>query len=1241
MLSSSPSPIVVGRTLSSYFVGGIQNNQETITYTVYSQDGDPETGVLLTTTLEPGVTFASASQQPNMSGQNLAWSLGTIDSNDRASVSVTVNLPSPTPAQLDSGAQAFAFVDGAAVTGSTPAATLSPGTVDPSLLASTPDANTNDPVIQEAAAALNYNPQTIFTFLQEAIGYNAYAGSMRGARGTLWSLAGNALDDASLGVALMRASGIPAQYVSGTLSKSNAQSLILSMFPANYQLSGYLPAGTTVSDPADDAQLLSETESHYWLQFNTGGGMEDADPLMPGATLGKTFTTAASTFSVVPDNLEEKTEISLTAEIYDQGAAVLGLSNGLTESVVLDQTFDDVALVGHPITIGNFVSSATAGGLTIQSTTNTYSPYIAIGDVANPDPEQDNLISGQNYQEVLTNFPLASQVVTGLFLNVTLSGPEGPAKTYNTALVDNIGYNVRQNGGSVNVTSDPDQPPSIDPDKIWSMSVLAGSINPAYAQSVANHAADQYDRLSAQVASGNTDSAPIEADLSDVLIAQSRAYLLAILATSDFYTAYLAHDALVEAYFVRPRITLVSAAIATDDSGTTTLSFEANLLEDSIHAIADPGQDLSALAPFQIARGLFEDVIETNVFPDVGSTSSLQVAPVVSTTSVLAAAQAEGIEVVTINPDDVGLLDSLDIDALAKARIASALQAGMVVTVPTQDVKIGSRMTTAWFELNPITNELVGVDEDGNHGADYFADIEVTQLVAKHVLLKTSAALASQLIFSQLKSNYNIYVQNNYISLMESARNALGIGIVFFLGTIKLTAKRIAIETLHRDVSAAVDARSPTAYEADISARLNVLIDDFARSAVNSDPPVEPNLLADPVPFLSLGVNELAVGVPHGFSAGDVTGLATTQSLAVAGPLSASWTTADTSSFNAQDLNVAGATVTAAGGAIIGSGSVSLTASATELAISGNVSYDASGQGSLSFYGPAESTLGVSGDWTSYSATATGTLTIVVTTSGLTLNGSPLPAGTYTITTAAAMLNGSGATTSPDFSGSATITASSDTVNLGPATGSLTVGAAPIDPTEGATLDGYTGTITVAANGDGTDSIMLGGTTTNVLSVVPNSNALTTDPNTPLTFAVNLQTSLADTYDVNANPPPGWTATVDGDGNVTITPALGVTPGTYPVQIIVQSETDPNLIAQSVVDVTITPSARASHSQSSKTLFRLSRLTALRSPRPSWRRSRIWGRPLTRTTSLSRTSQRVSRWSRVAPASRCRPEPPV
>ena len=199
MLSTSsqlPPAMVLGRMLAtpstsqtatpspSYFVGEVQNGQVTITFTVYNQQADTVTGVLVTDTLAPGVTLASASQQPDESGQNLAWSLGTIEGYGRSSVSMTVNVPNASTLQLDTGASAYAMLDAGAVSATTPAATLQPGYVsDPSLLAATVDADTNDPYIQEQAAALDYDPTQIFNFLHTQVGYNSYLGSVRGRGG--------------------------------------------------------------------------------------------------------------------------------------------------------------------------------------------------------------------------------------------------------------------------------------------------------------------------------------------------------------------------------------------------------------------------------------------------------------------------------------------------------------------------------------------------------------------------------------------------------------------------------------------------------------------------------------------------------------------------------------------------------------------------------------------------------------------------------------------------------------------------------------------------------------------------------------------------------------------------------------------------------------------------------------------------------------------------------------------------
>ena len=120
-------------------------------------------------------------------------------------------------------------------------------------------------------------------------------------------------------------------------------------------------------------------------------------------------------------------------------------------------------------------------------------------------------------------------------------------------------------------------------------------------------------------------------------------------------------------------------------------------------------------------------------------------------------------------------------------------------------------------------------------------------------------------------------------------------------------------------------------------------------------------------------------------------------------------------------------------------------------------------------------------------------------------------------------------------------------------------------------MDGYSGSVDVLANGSGSDLVTLTGSSTSAMQVTSSTAVLTANENTPATFQAGLKTSLADTYSLTANAPIGWTVTIDDMGNVTATPAPGLQGGTYAIQIIAQSTADPNLVAQTTVNVTITP----------------------------------------------------------------------
>lgn len=77
------------------------------------------------------------------------------------------------------------------------------------------------PEIRALAEKLGYSPAKIYEYVNKEFAYEPYAGSLKGATGTLIAKGGNATDQASLLIALLRASQIPARYVRGEIQFTN------------------------------------------------------------------------------------------------------------------------------------------------------------------------------------------------------------------------------------------------------------------------------------------------------------------------------------------------------------------------------------------------------------------------------------------------------------------------------------------------------------------------------------------------------------------------------------------------------------------------------------------------------------------------------------------------------------------------------------------------------------------------------------------------------------------------------------------------------------------------------------------------------------------------------------------------------------------------------------------------------------------------------------------------------------
>jgi RHS repeat-associated protein len=120
--------------------------------------------------------------------------------------------------------------------------------------AETIDAAFSAPV-QALATELGGDPAELFAWVRNNIDFENYNGSAKGAEGTLLERRGNDFDQASLLIALLRASGVPARYVYGTIELEAEQAMAL--------------AGTT-SPSAASNMLLTQGVPSKVIYYSSG-----------------------------------------------------------------------------------------------------------------------------------------------------------------------------------------------------------------------------------------------------------------------------------------------------------------------------------------------------------------------------------------------------------------------------------------------------------------------------------------------------------------------------------------------------------------------------------------------------------------------------------------------------------------------------------------------------------------------------------------------------------------------------------------------------------------------------------------------------------------------------------------------------------------------------------------------------------------------------------------------------------
>ncbi|MGB0383411.1 MAG: FG-GAP-like repeat-containing protein [Ardenticatenaceae bacterium] len=1143
---SLANPISISRAQSAYQPGDAIDNTLLITFTVtnnrppavvpqvpasatitdsiaimaqfdYSNDPNTMRNVMVVDELTANGTFLASSPLPDQNGATNAWNLGDIAPLSSTSFTLTLQVPASVSdfTNLDTGATAWGTLQGRQVSAQSSPATLTPEVINGENIGDwlkwTVDADIYDEYMLQKAAEIGQAPETLFAYVR-SLGYESYSGSLRGTRGTIWSEAGNSLDQASLLIAMLRTSGIPARYRHGTLEPARAQELILSMFPEPTRVIGHIPEGTVVSDPANDPQLLAETEDHWWVEaYIPAQGWTDLDPSFPNAAIGERFVTdgniandGTDKIAEAPDNLRHKVTLKLKVEEYNPLNVGGTETQQLEHSYPLTHTFNTVELVGNPVTLGHLVNSTGAGGLIGSTIKHTYVPYFLVGD---------EVIQGNPYQDVLSGIfgSLSNWVHTAVWLTFEVQDAAGNVETYEREIVDLIGFEARQGGGNAGIQLPEGNPPLLSETNMHQVMFGPSKVPASALNTLAQPLIDTSQAMFALLE--QRDELDEDDDTQQALLARAatNAYRLwgvqalnavsvSHYSKSDEVTEALASGMLIKSYAAAPR--LIISSMDLDAEGTFEMTLD--LLGDYIIAHAYPSQNIYMVHTFQNNRGYMESYLEGLALESMTGRTARTTHNVFEAWRDLPDA-----DIIAVTSDNLDELEQANISDEAKGRIVAAVQAGKVVITPNQMVSIDGVETIGWWENDPQTGAIEGVMEDGLHSS----------LISYSFLLQrrlNNPALAiigflHGMSYSALSLTNEVLMQANCVADPKCEREAIN---------IKEALSKV-MQNAFKNFIALIASIKSRELKKEAQPFINLALEEYKNGTFLTNPSViftilfQFNLVIEKFAKkhkFSLGVDFFNLGHAVGQIAAVVYFHLT---LDTDPPLPGSLIAISPQNLFQNQVSVPISSPTTYPNDTL---SASLTAPST--AISSTV-------GSASFYAPALSGMGFGGDGSAYGAA--------------------------------------------NYADSAAFQAQGANLMIGgPVGGALQVGSESVSVPNGVAIAGYSANVSITEASATTDQVELASSQADFFTLDLSADTSTTNPVTAITFQANISANFDDTYTMTVEGPDGWHVEIDTTGVMTATPPLGAAEGAYTILVVAQSSSYPDLFVSALHAVTVT-----------------------------------------------------------------------
>ena len=578
----------------------------------------------------------------------------------------------------------------------------------PEDVADAPEAPLNDEILAKTKE-LDYDYVRIYEYVRNNVRSEWYTGSVKGALGVLRSGAGNAVDQASLLIAMLRAAGAPARYVHGVV-EINADDLANAAGLGDASLVSDLltKAGIAFEPVIQGGRMVSVRVEHTWVAVqvpytnyrgivldSTGKTWLPLDvfykALLPRssnvslASLGLNWQNLTSQYRAAPqtldfgaylrDQVDTLLQTQTPASTYDSAAAPASIKPQTLGLLPNTLAFPVVAVTAESAALPD----ALQGTARIRVFNDAAGTGDAGLDVTLPVYELFNQRVTINYIPAELADHRAILLAGGLDLAPVYLFQLRPELRLD-GFQRNVGLTPLDGGSNVKFRLDIQTPAGT---QSVEQSFVVGAYHAiGVGQSGVTRSATPSPR----------DSEYTAARLLDGIVQRYEGQWSAF----EAGVAPLSGAAIVHP---TPSVTIVSNAMsAYSVNGVPyTLEWKGVTIDAAAHATEVTAPSAASARELLAAIGLTGSSLEHRVFETEFGTDS------VSADKLMAEARAQSIDVLTLTSSNASRLASLPVPDASRAELQSFLQLGYSIETPAQSVAHNAWNGTGWIVSDPAT----------------------------------------------------------------------------------------------------------------------------------------------------------------------------------------------------------------------------------------------------------------------------------------------------------------------------------------------------------------------------------------------------------------------------------------------------------------------------------------------------------------------------------------------------------